>query len=298
MVRPIWATSLRRDSFPERLWSIFRWAIDRHVVPPDRLLRRPLAVALVERDDQALPARLRRHHRHLGACDELARVRGVLGADGDSGRDVSRPTASASIFASCSPIRSARDVELRRSPDGRITANSSPPTRQTTSRRAHRRAEDVGDLVQQLVAHAVPVDVVHLLEVVEVEHHDRDGVVCRRRPQERLAQAVVERAVVVEAGESVGLGLVLETRADVRVVDRERRGVAEALREEELLVGERRVLADAVDVERSLQPPAGDERYRDQGLRLDRRCPARSARVDRGAPGSRARPRGGRPPSR
>ena len=125
-------------------------------------------------------------------------------------------------------------------------------------RRAHRRAQDVGDLVQQLIADAVAVDVVHLLEVVEVEHHDRDGVVRGRRLQERLAQAVVERAVVVEAGEGVGLGLVLEPRADVRVVDRERGGVAEALREEELLVGERSVLADAVDVERALQPAACD----------------------------------------
>ena len=102
------------------------------------------------------------------------------------------------------------------------------------------------------------VDVVHLLEVVEVEHHERDRLVRRGRAQELLAQPVVERAVVVEAGQRVGLGLVLESRADVRVVDGERGGVAEALREEELLVRERGVLADAVDVERALQLPAGD----------------------------------------
>ena len=137
-------------------------------------------------------------------------------------------------------MRSASAIELRRSPEGRITANSSPPTRQTTSVARTDGAEDVGDLVQELVADAVAVDVVHLLEVVEVEHHERDRVVRGGRPQELLAQAVVERAVVVEAGERVGLGLVLEARADVRVVDRERGGVAEALREQELLLGEAR----------------------------------------------------------
>ena len=185
---------------------------------------------------------------------------------------VSGPTASASSFASCSPIRSASAVELRRSPDGRITANSSPPTRQTTSvvRTVARRTS--ATWLQELVADAVPVDVVDLLEVVEVEHHHRDGVVRGGRAQERLAQPVVEGAVVVEAGERVRLGLVLEPRADVRVVDRERGSVAEALREEELLVGERRVLADAVDVERALELAARDERHRDERLGLDRRA--------------------------
>jgi hypothetical protein len=44
-------------------------------------------------------------------------------------------------------------------------------------RRAHRAAQQVRDLEQQLVPDPVPVDVVHLLEVVEVEHHERNGVV-------------------------------------------------------------------------------------------------------------------------
>ena len=72
----------------------------------------------------------------------------------------------------------------------------------------------------------------------------------------------MEGAVVVEAGQGVGLGLVLEPGADVRVVDGERGGVAEALREQELLVGERGVLADAIDVERPLQLPARDRAAR------------------------------------
>jgi hypothetical protein len=52
------------------------------------------------------------------------------------------------------------------------------------------------------------------------------------------AQAVVEVAVVVEAGQGVGLRLELEARADLRVVERECSRVAEALREVELLLGE------------------------------------------------------------
>ena len=139
-----------------------------------------------------------------------------------------------------------------------MTANSSPPTRQTTSVDADGRAQHVGDLMEQLVADAVAVDVVHLLEVVEVEHHEGDGVVRGRRTQELLAEAVVERPVVVEAGQRVRLGLVLEPRADVGVVDRERGGVAEALGEQELLVREGGMLPDAIDVERPLQPAARD----------------------------------------
>ena len=105
-------------------------------------------------------------------------------------------------------------------------------------RRANGRAQDVRDLEQELVADAVPVDVVDLLEVVHVEHHERDRVALRRRANDLLAQAIVERAVVVEAGQRVGRGLVLEPGADVGVVDRERGRVAEARREVELLVRE------------------------------------------------------------
>ena len=116
------------------------------------------------------------------------------------------------------------------------------------------------------------VDVVHLLEVVEIEHHDRDGLVGGGRSEQLLAESIVERAVVVETGQRVGLGLVLETRADVGVVDRERGRVAEPLRQEELLVGERGLFADAVDVERPLQLSAGDERDCDERLGLDGRA--------------------------
>ena len=47
-------------------------------------------------------------------------------------------------------------------------------------------------------------------------------------------QPLVEDAVVEEAGQRVGARLMLEARADLGVVERERGGVAEALRELEL----------------------------------------------------------------
>ena len=63
----------------------------------------------------------------------------------------------------------------------------------------------------------------------------------------------------------------LEPRADVRVVDGQGRRVAEALREKELLVRERCVLADAIDVERALELAARDEGDGDERLGLVRR---------------------------
>ena len=103
------------------------------VVASDVLFVGTLARALVERHHEPLPAGLRRHHRGLGAGDELARVGGVLGADGDPGRDreladrlgLEQPELDADALGERSGARM--------SPAGRITANSSPPTRHTTS---------------------------------------------------------------------------------------------------------------------------------------------------------------------
>ncbi len=243
-----------------------------HVVASDALLVGTFARALVERHDEPLPAGLRRHHRRLGAGDELARVGGVLGADRDPGRD--RELAD-SLGLEQSELDADALGERGGAPDvpggedhrELLAADAADDVRRTDG-----RAEHIGDPLQEVVADAVAVDVVHLLEVVEVEHHDRDRLVCGGGSEELLAEAVMERAVVVEARQRVGLRLVLETRADVGVVDGERRRVAEALREEELLVGEGRLLADAVDVERPLELSTCDEWDGDERLRLDGRA--------------------------
>jgi hypothetical protein len=130
----------------------------------------------------------------------------------------------------------------------------------------------VGQLREHLVADRVPEDVVDLLEVVDVDHHDGDVLVRRGGACELAAQALVEIAVVVEAGERVGLRLALEMGADVGVVERERRGIAEPLRQLELRLGEGGVLADAVDVQRALEDAARDQGHDDQRLRVDGRA--------------------------
>ena len=117
-----------------------------------------------------------------------------------------------------------------------ITPNSSPPSRQTTSSgRTHVRSVSASS-DEQLVADPVAVHVVDALEVVDVEHQHRDGPVRPARLLERVQQLLVEAAVVEEARERVGAGLVLEPRPDLGVVECERRRVAEALRELELVL--------------------------------------------------------------
>ena len=84
---------------------------------------------------------------------------------------------------------------------------------------------------EHVVADSVAEDVVHPLEVVDVDHHDRDIRVVGRRGRQLAAEPLVEVAMVEEAGEGVGLRFALQPGADVRVVERQRRCVAEALRE-------------------------------------------------------------------
>ena len=126
----------------------------------------------------------------------------------------------------------------------------------------------IGEAAQDLVAGAVAEDVVDAFEVVDVEHDDGNRLVRAAGVRERPPQALVEGPVVVEPGQRIGLRLVLEPRADLGVVEREGRGVAEALRELELVVVERGGLAETVDVERAFDRAARDQRDRDQGLGL------------------------------
>ncbi len=242
---------------------------DRANVVPCRRLGGPLRRRLVEGKDEAPAASLRRHHRRLRAGDELARVGGMLRADGDPARGGEATDRLG--FENCESGREAlgerrraRDVAGRED-DRELLA---PDTADDVGG-ADGGTEHFRHLQQELVPDAVSVHVVDLLEVVEVQHDERDGVVLRRRAHELLPHAVVERAVVVEPGERVGRRLVLERRPDVRVVECESGCVPETGREEELLVGELRVLSDAVDVERPLEIAARDERNGDHCLRID-----------------------------
>src|SRR5207302_4814169 len=102
--------------------------------------------------------------------------------------------------------------------------------------------------------------------------------------REGLAQALVERPMVEEAGERIRLRLMLEPRADLRVVQRKRGSITESLCELELVLVEERLLAEPVDVECALDRVARDQRNRDQRLRLVSRCARhrRRARIEVG----------------
>jgi hypothetical protein len=241
---------------------------DRAHVAPARRRRRPLAGLLLEEDGLVLAARLRGHHRDLRAGDELARVHGVLRALGDPDRDAELPGGPHVGLGERvdDPARQAERVAgVARGHDHAelLAAEAADDVRG-----ADDPAEEVGELDEHDVADAVAVDVVHALEVVEVEHEDGDRVVRPACPVQLGAEAVVEVAVVVEARERVGLRLELQGGAHLRVVERERGGVAEALRQLELLVGEDGADAEAVDVERALDRPAGDEGDGDERLGL------------------------------
>ena len=257
----------------------------------------PLRAVLLEDDDLALPARLRGHHRHLGAGDQLARVGGVRRAGGDPDREAHRADRAERrdgdllLDALGEPERVG---QAARGHDDRELLAADPADGVA---RAHDREEDRRDLGEDVVAGRVAVHVVDALEVVEVEHHERDGRLVGRGDEELLPEPLVERAVVPEAGQRVGLRLVLERRADVRVVDRERRRVGEPDDEPELVLREL-LVAGAIDVERPLEAAARDERHGDQRLGVGRACSRRSGRAGRARRGSRARARGAPPPSR
>ena len=154
-----------------------------------------------------------------------------------------------------------------------MIANSSPPIRQTESVVANRRQQLLGDRREHVVADRVPVDVVDLLEVVEIEHHERDASrATTRRAAAPCAGSSWNARWFSRPGQRIGLRLLLERRADMRVVERERRRVAEPHREPELLVREDCVVALSIDVERALEVAARDQRDDDQRLRLRRRA--------------------------
>ena len=74
------------------------------------------------------------------------------------------------------------------------------------ARPVDQRAQPLGDRAQQLIAAGVAERVVDLLELVEVQHQQRDLALRRFRLGEPRSQVLVQRVAVGEAGQRVVLG--------------------------------------------------------------------------------------------
>ena len=119
--------------------------------------------------------------------------------------------------------------------------------------------QDVGDLAQHLVTGEVAVRVVEALEVVEVEHEERQWRTVPLRLRHLLLEPLVEVAVVVEPGETVGDRLQLEGLVQASVLERHGGLVGEDLDQLDLVLGEApRAGVDGLDV--PLHPVADEQR--------------------------------------
>lgn len=64
--------------------------------------------------------------------------------------------------------------------------------------------QDVREPLEHGVPRLVPVVVVYALELVDIAHHQRDGLVEPHRMLPHLVQALVEGASVLDLGKSIG----------------------------------------------------------------------------------------------
>ena len=86
-----------------------------------------------------------------------------------------------------------------------MTANSSPPSRATVCRSARSEpARRHGD--QELVSDAVAERAVHLFELIEIEHGERDTGAVNGRIGEHLGELVVQGRAVRERREWIAIG--------------------------------------------------------------------------------------------
>ena len=120
---------------------------------------------------------------------------------------------------------------------GRITANSSPPTRQRESDRPDGFTEALGRLGEDAVAGEVADPVVHPLEVVEIEDDQGEIAAVALCTQHLSPERLVEVALVVQARQRVCLGELPGLAIAPRVLDRRHGALGELLRSLDLLPG-------------------------------------------------------------
>src|SRR6185437_9474938 len=123
------------------------------------------------------------------------------------------------------------------------------------------------DLVEQLAADQMPVRVVDLLEMVEVDEDDAELVIETMRTIDLRFERLVQMSCIVKAGAIVRNREFLDLFDGACVLDGDSRVVAERMQEEHLIVGE--ALHGAVDeLDHAEYPMLRLERHADDRARL------------------------------
>ncbi len=113
-----------------------------------------------------------------------------------TGNSNSRPASAwCSMLATCKPFCAGVS--------GRIRANSSPPSRASTSPRRNRFGQHHGQFLEHHVADGMTEGIVDVLEVIQVDHDHRESVLMPLGANDFVLQELMELAPVVQAGERI-----------------------------------------------------------------------------------------------
>ena len=185
IVAPISATSFSRLNSSETPCSIFRCAIERNSA------RRASRLSAGRSRPSSWKTTMRPFPRAFAViiatsaqATSSARVRCMLRAGRDPTETVTGPTRANSVSATLLAERSARRKASLRLLLGAMIAGLLSADPADAVARANGREEDRRHLGEHMVARRVAVHVVDALEVVEVEHHERDRRLVGRRIDE------------------------------------------------------------------------------------------------------------------
>ena len=149
---------------------------------------------------------LGREHLAVGASEELSGGGAVGREDGPADRGIDLDDAAVDPVRAAEgvaePADENRGLLLGARADGEDDELVAADARDGVAR-AHDGLEPARDALQDLIAGVVPADVVDLLESVEVDGHQREGVRCAAGPLQRLVDAVVEQRSVREPRQRV-----------------------------------------------------------------------------------------------
>src|SRR5919201_3685288 len=210
------------------------------------------------RRDGVLPTSLRDVERVVGLAEELLVVTRGRGVRRDAARDVHLDRLLRSGTEgprrrdaySIGRAHRGRELGLWHEHEELVAAEAGDDVS-----RAHLLANDLRELDEIAIALVVSEAVVHVLQRVAVDHHERQRVAVARRALDLLLHAAGEVARVVEAGQLVGDGEAVRLLERLRARECRRRLLREDLEVPHVLVTEEadaRVRDDERAVEHTL----------------------------------------------